>query len=294
MDLELSIESPILYSEPMSLHTSWKIGGPAEVFIAVAHKEDLGKILAYAYHNRIPLFPCGRGTNILVPDKGIKGITVALASHFSAFTIQGSGIKVQGGASLTQLARAAAAAGLSGLEFAAGIPGTIAGAVFMNAGAHGSSMADVFQRACAFSVEGKEITLEAADVSFGYRRSSIMEEPLVLAEIELLLVPGDKQKIKEKTQRNISGRKETQPQGPSAGSVFKNPPQGSAGLFIDKAGLKGTTSGGAIVSEKHANFIINKGGAKAADVLALIDIIKGKVKEKFGIDLELEVRIIGQ
>ncbi len=289
-----NIKSPIYYEEPMSLHTSWKIGGPAEVFVSLSCEEDLAWLLKFSQRTSSPLFVFGKGTNLLVADRGIKGITVSLSPGFSAYSIEGNIVKAQGGASLSQLVRVAAEAGLSGLEFAAGIPGSVAGALIMNAGAYGQSMSDIFLAARGLTLTGEKNIFSPQNTVFNYRFSSLRAEKTTITYLELLLTPGDKAKIKKEIAEKMTSRREKQPLGASAGSVFKNPSQGSAGWFIEKAGLKGMQSGGAMISEKHANFIINTGQATSKDILTLMGIIKNEVKIKFNISLEPEICLVSE
>lgn len=288
------IRSPLLEKEPMRLHTTWKVGGPADLFISLAYGEDLPEILEYSRQNRIPLFVFGAGSNLLVKDAGVRGIALKIASDFAEHSIHGNILRAQGGAHLSRLAGVAAEAGLSGLEFAAGIPGTIGGALLMNAGAYGGRMADIFHRAGGITFSGEEELLHPGDMNFGYRSTSIMQRDIIITWVELVLEPGDPFLIREAVRKNLDHRKERHPREPSAGSVFKNPPQGPAGHFIEKAGLKGLEAGGARVSEKHANFIVNTGHAKAGDILALMERVRKEVYQKFGITLQPEVRVIGQ
>ncbi len=292
--LAKSIKSPLCRHEPMRLHTSWKVGGPADVFISLACQEDLAAILQHSRQNHIPLFVFGRGSNLLVRDGGITGIALSISADFAGYSIHGSSIRAQGGVALSRLVKESAQAGLKGLEFAAGIPGTVGGALLMNAGAHGGSMADVFQRAGCITFAGEERLLEPEDLGFAYRATRLIGQDIVITWVELDLRPGDANHIKETVRSNLKDRREKQPREASAGSVFKNPPQGPAGLFIEKAGLKGMQIGGARVSEKHANFIVNTGHAQAKDILALMQKVVEEVYGKFGITLKPEVRIIGQ
>ncbi len=289
-----NIKSKVYYQEPMRLHTSWKIGGLAEIFIPLSCEEDLVWLLKFSQEMPSPFFVFGKGTNLLAADSGIKGITVTLSPDFSAYSIEGNVVKVQGGVSLSQLVRAVAEAGLSGLEFAAGIPGSVAGALVMNAGADGQSMSDIFLLARGITLSGGENIFSPKNTTFAYRSSSLRAEKTIITYLEFLLTPGDKDKIKKNIAANLTSRRERQPQGASAGSVFKNPSQGAAGWFIEKVGLKGMRSGGAMISEKHANFIINTGQATARDILNLMDRIKNDVETKFNISLEPEICLVGE
>lgn len=288
------ISSPLRLQEPMKLHTTWKVGGPADLFISLAFEEDLKTILKYRQDHQLPLFVFGRGSNLLVKDQGIRGIVMSISSGLANYGVDGRFIRAEAGVSLPRLVREAAAAGLSGLEFAAGIPGTVGGALLMNAGAHGGSMADVFCRAFGTTIAGEERVFAAQDMTFAYRSSNIIGQDIIITGVELRLEPGDREKIRGEVRKNMAVRQEKQPKEASAGSVFKNTPQGPAGIFIEKAGLKGMKIGEARVSEKHANFIVNTGSARAEDIIALMQKIKDRVYEQFGVILEPEVRIIGQ
>jgi UDP-N-acetylmuramate dehydrogenase len=291
--LAKSIRSPLLRQEPMHLHTTWKVGGPADLFVSLSFQEDWPVLLEYRRRHRIPFFVFGAGSNLLVRDGGVRGLVVKIAGDFAGYDIQGRILRAQGGANLSRLAAAAAEAGLTGLEFAGGIPGSIGGALLMNAGAYGGRIADVFHRAGAVGSSGEERLIRPGDVEFGYRHTSLMEEEVIIVWVELALQPGDPSLIREALRKNLAWRKERHPREPSAGSVFKNPPQGPAGQFIEKAGLKGLRIGGAQVSEMHANFIVNTGQATARDILDLMERVKEEVYRKFGIALQPEVRVIG-
>lgn len=287
------IKSPLLRKEPLKLHTTWKVGGPADLFISLAYQEDLPEILDYSRQNRIPLFVFGSGSNLLVKDGGLKGIALQIGADFAGHSFRGRILRAKAGANLSRLASVTAEEGLSGLEFAAGIPGSAGGALLMNAGAYGGRIADIFHRALAITRAGEEELLKPADMEFGYRHTRLMERDTIIIWVELALAPGDPSLIREAVRKNMALRRERHPYEPSAGSVFKNPPQGPAGHFIEKAGLKGLEIGGARVSEKHANFIVNTGRARAEDILALMAKVQEEVYQKFGIALKPEVRVIG-
>lgn len=291
--LTKKIESRIRYREPMKLHTSWKIGGPADFFISLVREEDLKYIINFARDSNTSLFVFGRGTNLLVKDRGIRGITVSLAKDFDSFIIKDNVIIAKGGVSLPRLVKGAAKGGLSGLEFAAGIPGSLAGALFMNAGAHGGSISEVFLKAKGINFAGEIIEYLPGDISFSYRDTSLAKEKVIITEVQLKLVPGNKDIIQDRLSNYLTQRSEVQPKGASAGSVFKNPPKDSAGRLIEETGLKGLIIGGAQISDKHANFIINNSNATAEDVLALMNRAKKEVLLNFGVSLEPEVRIVG-
>jgi len=286
----------------MSRHTSYAIGGPADVLAYPADREDLRLLLQAIKTQRLPSFVLGGGTNLLMRDGGFRGVMISLQRMHTIkiereyHSIGGSFAVVyaEAGASLARLLAFSAEQGLTGLEFAAGIPGTVGGAVCMNAGTALGEMGDVVESASLISPDGELITRGAEEMGFGYRTTSIPEGHLVL-EVRVVLRRDDKEKITARIKELLHTRKQRQPWGfPNAGSVFKNPREESAGKLIERAGLKGWKVGGAQVSDKHANFIVNTGRAKAADVLMLMEIVKEKVLEASGVRLEPEIKIIGE
>lgn len=288
--------------EPLSRHTSYAIGGPADVLAYPADREDLLHLLQAIKIQRLPSFVLGGGTNLLVRDSGFRGVMISL-QRMHAIKIEreyrsiGGSFAVvyaEAGASLARLLSFAVEQGFTGLEFAAGIPGTVGGAVCMNAGTSLGEMGDIVESVTLISPDGESLHRGAGELGFGYRTTSIPEGHLVL-EARVVLRRDDTEKIKARIKELLHTRKQRQPWGlPNAGSVFKNPLQESAGRLIESAGLKGRTVGGAQVSEKHANIIVNTGKAKAADVLALMELVKEKVLEVSGVRLEPEIRIIGE
>lgn len=273
---------------PLHQLTTWKIGGPAEVVYWPQTKEDLSKVWQRAQEAGIPVWLIGQGSNLLVPDEGLPGVTLVTTSlckvEWGDYTVQ-----VEAGYSLARLAQEAGERGLSGLEFARGIPGSVGGAVMMNAGAHGGAIAPHITNVTALWKDGRVKTVEKAELGFAYRYCSLRGHAWIL-EAELVFSPGDPKKILQDMKENLTIRKLNQPlEKPNAGSVFQNPPCDSAGRLIEAAGWKGRSRGGAQVSNKHANFIINTGNAKAKDVLVLIEEIQRDVQQKFGITLQTEV-----
>lgn len=276
-------------------HTTFKIGGPADYFFVAKTKEDLVKAIKAARKLKLPFFILAGGSNLLISDKGFKGLVIKNQS--SEFKITDSRIITETGVVLRELVNDSAELGLTGLEWLAGIPGTIGGAVRGNAGAFGKSMADLVKTVEVLEINSKlEIkNYKLEDCKFSYRSSIFKKkENLAILSIELQLEKGNKKGIEESIKRHLSYRKEKHPLNfPSAGSIFKNPENSSAGKIIEQCGLKGKKTGQAQISEKHANFIINLGGAKAEDVLELINLIKQEVKEKIGVELEEEIKILG-
>jgi len=280
--------------EPMELHTSFRIGGPADLFVTPADLDDLLFALNTLKEHEIPVLILGAGTNMLVKDGGIRGVVLSLREMKRVERRGSTTIYSDCGALLSGLVMKSVSWGLSGLEFAVGIPGSAGGAVIMNAGAHGSSISDVTRRVEMVYPDGSVDIVDADELSFSYRRCDIDEEKIVTG-VEFHLQSEEPETIKDSIEKHLAWRKENQPlKHPSAGSVFKNPPDVSAGKLIDDLGLKGAAVGGAQVSETHANFIVNTGGAVARDVLDLIDDVRKKVADRHGIELELEIRIVGE
>ncbi|MBE6727930.1 MAG: UDP-N-acetylmuramate dehydrogenase [Ruminococcaceae bacterium] len=279
---------------PMSLHTSFKIGGDADVFITVSNEEELKHITIAAKENGVPLFCIGKGSNLLVSDKGIEGAVVSLLG-INSIEINGEYVSCGAGASLASLCTAVRDASLSGLEFAYGIPGSVGGAIFMNAGAYGGEMSQVAVSARCMDENGVFFEMPLEDMCLGYRSSAFKKNGFIVTKLTLKLAFGDKSLINAKMEELIGRRRDKQPlEYPSAGSTFKRPQGYFAGALIEKNKLKGVSIGGAQVSEKHAGFVINKGGATSNDVLALIQKIKQIVFEADGVELEPEVLFIGR
>lgn len=315
-DLRRIFRGEIRPDEPMSLHTSFRIGGPALALLFPRDLEDLTVVTDYARKSAVSYYVIGAGSNLLVMDEGVDGLVIKMGANFGSVSFDGPDVTVQAGVRLSTLAREAIRRGLGGLEALAGIPGTVGGAVAMNAGAFSQCIGDVIERVVALDASGEIRSLSREDLNLGYRRSvlngsyipprrsragrdceTLCGEPPVLICVEamLRLVPGDPKDLAEKEEAYLEKRRKKQPLDlPSAGSVFKNPPGLWAGRLIEQAGCKGLTCGGAAVSPTHANFIINRSGATAKDVLSLIDEIRRRVFEESGVDLELEVRVLGK
>lgn len=287
------IQADIKTKEPMSLHTSWKVGGPADYFVSPHGPADLQVITRYSIDHDLPLFVFGNGTNLLVLDGGIRGLVVQIGSSFNYLKWKRNTVTVGAGTPMPLLARAAAAKGMAGVEFAGGIPGTLGGALVMNAGAFGGYIGNVVRGVKLVGPAGDPYTMKAGQLEFGYRSSNLTGRGII-TEAELELDESDSQLIKEKVDSFLTERLRRHPQLPSAGSVFRNLPGRPAGELIEQAGCKGMRMGNAQVSEQHANFIVNLGGATAEEILALIRAVQQKVKEEFNIDLHPEVRVIGE
>ena len=286
-------ELVIRTEEPMSKHTTFRIGGSAEVFAAPDARE-LPQLLAMAKGADVPVTVIGNGSNLLVGDRGIRGLVIEIGERMSEVRIEGTILVAGAGALLSKAAQTAAAAGLGGLEFAAGIPGSVGGAVVMNAGAYGGEMKDVLQSVKVLTEEGELLVLTTEELELGYRHSCVPERKYIVVEATMELSAKPEEEIRACMAELRAKRAEKQPlEYPSAGSTFKRPEGYFAGKLIMDAGLRGYTVGGAQVSEKHCGFVINKGGATAADVRQLMQDVHDRVKEQFDVELEPEVKMIG-
>ena len=286
---------PLLLEEPMAKHTSFRIGGPADVLAQPADEAELAALLKRAGEHAVPVTLVGNGSNLLVRDKGIRGLVIKLSNIFSSITVEGNVLTFGSGISLAMASKKAASLSLSGLEFAVGIPGTIGGAVYMNAGAYDGEMAKVVTSVRVMDREGKISELKASELAFAYRHTALQNSGLIVISVTVALQPGEAESIAAKmadfSQRRIS----KQPlELPSAGSMFKRPVGYFAGTLIEQTGLKGYTVGGAQVSQKHAGFVVNVGGATAKDVLQLISDVQSKVFAAHGVRLEPEVLVLGE
>lgn len=285
----------IYVNEPMRKHTSFKIGGPAECFIKIKTIEQLKDILKYVKKENIPLTIIGNGSNLLVSDAGIKGIVLKIEIEKLCQDIENGIVllKVGSGIKLGALAQKCLKEEIAGFEFASGIPGTIGGAIRMNAGAHGSEMKDIVKTVTYMTRDGEIHTIKNEQAKFEYRKSLFTEKNYIILETEMQLKKGDMEEIKEKMTEYATYRKEKQPiEYPSAGSTFKRGTDFITAKLIDECGLKGYQIGGAQISEKHAGFIINKGNATAKDVINLMEYTKEQVYKKFGKKIEQEIEII--
>lgn len=293
--MAVSLHCEVRSQEPMRKHTTFKIGGPADLFIVVNQEEALKVVRQTAEDLEVPYMVIGKGSNLLVKDSGIRGAVIQLGGSFHKMQLKEDGVlQVGAGASLAMVCGYALQHSLSGLEFAWGIPGSVGGAAFMNAGAYGEEMKDVIRNCTHMRPDGEIETLQTDQLQFGYRRSIYQHLKYIVLSVDLQLHTADKLIIKEKMDDLLGRRKDKQPLDfPSAGSVFKRPPGHFAGTLIEQCGLKGTAVGGAMVSSKHAGFIVNTGNATCQNVLDLIELIQITVKERTGINLECEIRAIG-
>ena len=284
----------ILVNEPMSRHTTFRVGGPADVLFLPESGGDVARALAAAKALGVEAYVIGNGSNLIVRDGGVRGLVIGLGEGMSAVSREGNVVAAQAGATLARVSAFAQGEGLSGLEFASGIPGTLGGGCAMNAGAYGGQLSDCLIDATVL-VNGEEQTWTAQDMAMGYRTSRPLREGGVVLSARFRLTPDDPQAILARMKELNARRRDKQPLNyPSAGSTFKRPEGHFAGALIEGAGLKGRRVGGAQVSEKHAGFIVNAGGATAADILALIRVVQDAVRAKDGVELETEVRIIGE
>ena len=287
----------IFFEEPMSKYTSFKIGGPAECLIKIKTKEELKEVLLFANKENIPITIIGNGSNILVLDEGIKGITLIIKIEGIEYNEYGKKviINVGAGEKIAKVGRMFLNKELTGFEEISGIPGSIGGAVRMNAGAHGKEIKDIIKTVTCMDYLGNEKKFSNKEMNFKYRKTILNEEKYIVTEVELELEKGNKQEIKEKMDEYAQFRKEKQPlEYPSAGSVFKRGEDFITSKLIDEAGLKGLSVGGAEISTKHAGFIINKKNATAKDVLELVNKVKEEVYKKFNKKIELEIEVIGK
>ena len=288
-------EDNIKVNEPMRLHATFKVGGPADILVMPNNKDEVAGIINVCKKNDIPIFVLGNGSNLIVHDNGIRGVVIKIYDNFSEIKIEENSIRAQAGALLSKIANTALNHSLSNMEFAAGIPGTLGGAVVMNAGAYGGEMKDIVVETVYLDENGIETTVKVEEHQFGYRKSFAMSKKYIILESLLKLKEGNQEEIKASMAGLSRKRREKQPlQYPSAGSVFKRPEGFSTGKIIEDCGLKGHSIGGAKVSELHAGFIINNGNATSKDIIDLIEYIQEKVNEKFGILLETEVKIVGE
>lgn len=280
--------------EGMKKHTTFRIGGPADLFAAPTTQEAVAEVIRICREQNYPFYIIGNGSNLLVSDDGYRGLILQLYRNFSEILIEEDEIRVQSGAMLSVIAKRALEAGLTGFEFASGIPGTIGGAVVMNAGAYGGEMKDVLTEVTVLTKENEIRTIPAAELELGYRTSAVMKNGWIVLGAKIKLQKGDPQAIRARMEELKEQRVTKQPlEYPSAGSTFKRPEGYFAGKLIMDAGLRGFSVGDAQVSEKHCGFVVNKGNATAQDVLELIRQVTEKVKEQFGVTLEPEVKMLG-
>lgn len=284
----------ILFNEPMSRHTTFRVGGDAACMVLIEQEEELIKLIPYLNQIGQNYFILGNGSNLLVGDKGYQGIVIKLGDGMNRITVEGNHIRVQAGALLSQTAAAARDAGLSGMEFAAGIPGSVGGGVVMNAGAYDGEMKQITESVKVMDKEGKILILDNDTMEFGYRTSIIKNRPFIVLEVVLRMQSGEKEEIQAKMDDLAARRKSKQPlHYPSAGSTFKRPEGYFAGKLIMDAGMRGYRIGGAQVSDMHCGFIVNTGQATAADIKEVIEEVQERVRERFHVNLEPEVIFLG-
>ncbi|WP_439741094.1 UDP-N-acetylmuramate dehydrogenase [Bacillus pseudomycoides] len=286
----------VLENEALARYTTMKIGGPADILIVPSSVAGVEKTLDLVKKYNTKWTAIGRGSNLLVSDKGIEGVVIRLEEGLDHLEVEGTTVRVGGGYPLIKLSTLLSRQGLAGLEFASGIPGSVGGAVYMNAGAHKSDMSEILMSARIMFEDGTMKWLTKEEMGFSYRTSVLQtKRPGIVVEAELQLKEGNREEIVGVMQKNKDYRRETQPWNhPCAGSIFRNPLPNFAGDLVEKAGLRGHQIGGAKISEMHGNFIVNAGSASAQDVLDLIAFVKKTIKEKFGVDMHTEVEIIGR
>ena len=287
-------EENICLQESMASHTTFRIGGLADCFVQLENTEQLIKVQKYLSQVGVPFFILGNGSNLLVSDAGFRGVILQIGPKMNRVTVEGNVIVAQAGASMAQIARTAMEHELTGMEFASGIPGTIGGGVVMNAGAYGGELSQIVTQVNVVNSEGEIMELDNETMEFGYRTSTIRNNPFTVTEVILRLEKGDRQQIRERMEELAAKRREKQPlEYPSAGSTFKRPAGHYAGQLIMEAGLRGFQCGGAKVSDKHCGVVINTGNATAEDVRKLIREVQARVKDQFNVDLETEVLFLG-
>lgn len=294
-ELQQSIKGPVYHKEPMSKYTSWRIGGPADLLIKPRDEEDLRRALVYARQHDLPVTVIGNGTNLLVADGGVRGMVIKIGPGLADINVRGHMIHAGAGAPLPLLARKAMQAGLAGFEFLAGIPGTVGGALIMNAGANGCAVGERVRQVTAFDYAGNYLTFDAHQLTFSYRHSCLAKRNVIVVGVVLEGKPDRVEEIKQRMEHYLDRRRQTQPlEHPNAGSVFKNPPGDSAGRLIEMAGCKEMRVGNIQVSPRHANFIVNLGGGTAGEVLEIIKRVQNIVEQKCGVKLVMEVQKLGE
>lgn len=287
-------QGALLTEELLSSHTTFRVGGKADAFLSVQNEEQIRQAIEVCEKYNIPFFVLGNGSNLLVSDEGYRGLVIAIGSDMAKVTIEGNCVTAEAGALLGSVSQAAAKNGLSGMEFASGIPGTIGGAIVMNAGAYDGEMKNIVTQVRVLTRKGELLTLSGEELEFGYRMSRVKREKLIVLSVTMLLEKKEQSAIYEKMNDFARRRREKQPlEYPSAGSTFKRPEGMFAGKLIMDAGLRGYCVGDAQVSEKHCGFVINKGNATATEVRTVIKDVQEKVKEAFGVELETEVIFVG-
>ena len=285
----------VLVDEPMKKHTTFRVGGAADYFVMPKSTEEVKRVVALCKKENLPYYILGNGSNLLVGDKGYRGVIIQIYKEMNKITVDGDKIYAQAGALLSKVGSMALEAGLTGFEFAAGIPGAVGGAVVMNAGAYGGEMKDVLASATVLTQDGEVLKLSNEELELGYRTSVVAKKNYIVLEAEYQLQAGDKAAIRARMDELKVQRVTKQPlEYASAGSTFKRPEGYFAGQLIQDAGLRGFQVGGAQVSEKHCGFVINKGDATAADIVELMKQVSEKVFQEFGVTLEPEVKRLGE
>lgn len=294
-ELKEKVEGQVLAQAPMKNFTTWRVGGPADLLVIPHTVEDVQEILLFTKKHQLPLMVIGNGSNILVRDGGIRGLVLKLAGGLKSYHLEGNILVAEGGVMLPTLSKIALKESLSGLEFAAGIPATLGGAIIMNAGAFGQEIGSIVEHVELIDFEGKQKKLSGDELKFSYRKSALQSKKEIIIRAALQLQPGIKEDIAASMKAKLSFRKKMQPlDHPTAGSVFCNPPDDYAGRLIEAVGLKGYSIGDAVISTKHANFIINRGNATGREILTLIKTIQERVYEQKGVLLVPEVLIMGE
>ena len=298
--LKDKISGDVILNAPMKQYTTWKIGGPADCLVEPKNSEDIIAVVRFAKEHHVPLFVLGNGSNLLVSDDGIEGIVLHCGESLGQFSFENSSdetvlLTAGSGVLLSKMARETAKRGLAGLQWSVGIPASLGGAAIMNAGAYGHWFYEVLSAAEIITENGEVLRLSGDELGWSYRHTALMDRKAIVTSLEIRLARGDRDELMKTVEETIKTRREKQPLDfPSAGSVFKNPKGSHAGYLIELTGLRGKRVGNAEVSEKHGNFILNKGDCKAKDVLTLIELVQREVKEARGYDLVPEVRFIGR
>lgn len=294
-ELKRIVRGIVKINEPMAKHTTFGIGGPADIYIEPADADDLAAVMAWVNRQQIPWFAFGDGANLLVADKGIRGVVIRMGKPFTKIAIDDERVTAGSGAKLDKAVSITVDAGLAGMENIAGIPGTVGGAIVMNAGTYRGEIGDIVELVRVVTDEGEQLELNPDDLGFRYRWSVFQtDKSKIITEAILHLRPGNRDELVQTAEAIRARRNVNLPTtGRSAGCMFKNPDSQSAGQLIDQAGLKGTRIGDAVVADKHGNFIMNAGTASAADIRALAEQVRSEIKQKFDVELSYEVRIVG-
>lgn len=293
--LRAMVRGYVAENEPMAARTTLGVGGPADFFVEVADEDELSAVMSYVSHTHLPWLVIGDGSNLLVSDRGIRGLTLTMAGSLAEVRVEGNVLTAGAAAQMSAAADVAAQHNLSGLEGVADVPGSIGGAIVMNAGTHRGYIDEFITSVSVVTVSGQKLVIPRDECQFTYRGSKFQHDrSLLITRVEFNLAQGDGAQITQRITEAREKRHVKQPLGRSAGCFFKNQPERSAGKLIEEAGCKGMREGGALVSDAHANFIVNEGGATAADLRALAERVRNTVREKHGVELEYEVRLVGE